>query len=69
MGAEFLVNSALFCIFLFFCARTSNSYVCISMFSRAQLLSVMLREGEGGWTGRGGGGGGRCGREANFKSP
>ena len=28
MGAEFLVNSALFCIFLFFCARTSNFYVC-----------------------------------------
>ena len=32
MGAEFLVNSALFCIFLFFCARTSNSYVCRAVF-------------------------------------
>ena len=31
MGAEFLVNSALFCIFIFFCARTSNFYVCKGM--------------------------------------
>ena len=29
MGAEFFVNSALFCIFIFFfCARTGNLYVC-----------------------------------------
>ena len=28
MGAEFLVKSALFCIFIFFCAKTSIIYVC-----------------------------------------
>ena len=43
MGAEFIVNSALFCIFLFFCARTSNSYVCKTL---AAYQSFSQRTGE-----------------------
>ena len=39
MGAEFLVNSALFCIFIFFCPRTSNFYVCQPFFFNSRRAS------------------------------
>ena len=36
MGAEFLVKSALFCIFIFFCAKTSIIYVCEESYKYAR---------------------------------